>query len=124
MDANEIDVVITFDRSGISGHKNHTSLYNAMALLNLDKKLPKSTRVFCLRSVNLFRKYSLMFDLPMSFLLSQTAYISSLSDWWQIQKAMAKHHSQYVWFRKLYMAFSRYVLINTFDQMVINQPRS
>ena len=53
----------------------------------------------------------------MSFLLSQVSYIASLSDWFVIQRAMAAHHSQYVWFRKLYMVFSRYVLINTYEQM-------
>jgi N-acetylglucosaminylphosphatidylinositol deacetylase len=80
-------------------------------------RLPKSVRVFCLRSVNLLRKYSLLFDVPMSFLLGHTAYVASLSDWWTIQKAMACHNSQYVWFRKAYMIFSRYVVINTFDRM-------
>ena len=82
-------------------------------------RLPRSTRVFCLRSVNLLRKYSLMFDVPMSFLLSPTAYIASIRDWWTIQKAMSQHASQYVWFRKLYMLFSRYVLVNTYDQLVM-----
>ena len=80
-------------------------------------RLPKNTRFFCLRSVNLLRKYSFVFDLPMSFLLSSTAYIASVQDWWVLQKAMAQHKSQYVWFRKLYMAFSRYILINTFEQL-------
>ena len=45
-----------------------------------------------------------------------------MSDWWRIQRAMSLHHSQYTWFRKLYMAFSRYVLINTFDKLVVNRP--
>jgi N-acetylglucosaminylphosphatidylinositol deacetylase len=38
VDSRDVDVVITFDRGGVSGHKNHTSLYNAMALLCLEKK--------------------------------------------------------------------------------------
>ncbi|TRY79452.1 hypothetical protein TCAL_07558 [Tigriopus californicus] len=113
----DIDVIVTFDRYGVSGHKNHTSVYNAMALLCLERRLPKHCRVYCLRSVNMLRKYSFMFDLPMSFILSPFSYIASLQDWLTIQKAMASHHSQYVWFRKLYMIFSRYVLINTLDQI-------
>jgi len=115
--SHDIDVVITFDRGGVSGHKNHSSVYNALALLHLEKRLPKTVQVFCLRSVNLLRKYSLVFDVPMSFLLAHTAYVASLSDWWTIQKAMSCHHSQYVWFRKAYMLFSRYVVINTFDRL-------
>jgi len=30
---------------------------------------------------------------------------------------MRAHQSQYVWFRKLYMIFSRYVVMNTLTQM-------
>ena len=32
------DVVFTFDRGGVSGHKNHASIYNALALLCLEKR--------------------------------------------------------------------------------------
>lgn len=32
---------------------------------------------------------------------------------------MAAHHSQYVWFRKLYMNFSRYAVVNTFKEIEI-----
>jgi N-acetylglucosaminylphosphatidylinositol deacetylase len=31
-----------------------------------------------------------------------------------IQKAMQAHASQYVWFRRLYVLWSRYLFINTF----------
>lgn len=34
-----------------------------------------------------------------------------------IHRAMRKHKSQLVWFRRLYMHFSRYMLINTLQQM-------
>jgi len=117
--AHEVDTVITFDRHGVSGHKNHASLYNAMAYLYIEGKLPQDTRVYTLRSVNLVRKYSSILDLPMSFLLAPNAYTASLRDWLTLHRAMASHKSQYVWFRKLYMAFSRYNFINTFDQMKI-----
>ena len=30
---------------------------------------------------------------------------------------MQEHKSQYVWFRKLYMIFSRYTLINTLQEV-------
>jgi len=36
-----------------------------------------------------------------------------------LQTAMAAHRSQYVWFRKLYMNFSRYAVINTFKEIEI-----
>lgn len=41
-------------------------------------RLPRKTRVFCLRTVNLLRKYSLVFDLPMSFVLAPVAYIAGM----------------------------------------------
>jgi len=31
-----------------------------------------------------------------------------------MQKAMEAHASQYVWFRRIYVTFSRYLFINTF----------
>jgi len=118
--AHEVDTVLTFDRYGISGHKNHSSIYNAMAYLHLEQKLPPKTRVFTLRSVNLLRKYSSILDLPMSFLLAPNVYTASLRGWLRLHRAMAAHRSQYVWFRKLYMAFSRYNFINTYDQMKLS----
>ncbi len=36
--ANSVDTVVTFDRGGVSGHKNHTSIHNALTLLCLEKK--------------------------------------------------------------------------------------
>ena len=40
-----------------------------------------------------------------------------------LQSAMQAHRSQYVWFRKLYMMFSRYVLINTLTRLLPTSPR-
>jgi N-acetylglucosaminylphosphatidylinositol deacetylase len=115
--ANEIDTILTFDRYGISGHKNHSSIYSAMAYLVMENRLANGTKVFTLRSVNVLRKYSSLLDVPMSFLLASVVYTASIKDWCILHKAMAAHKSQNVWFRKLYMLFSRYILINTFDQI-------
>ena len=35
----------------------------------------------------------------------------------QAQRAMRQHESQYVWFRRLYVVFSRYMAFNTFRYM-------
>ena len=83
----------------------------------MENRLPKGTKVYALRSVNILRKYSSLLDVPMSFLLASVVYTASLKDWCILHKAMAAHVSQNVWFRKLYMLFSRYILINTFDQI-------
>jgi len=118
VETNDVDVVLTFDRWGVSGHKNHASVHGAMTLLCMERRLPRGVRVFCLRTVNALRKYSVWLDVPASLATSPVAYvISGGADWWRIQRAMSAHRSQYVWFRKLYMLFSRYILINTYEQM-------
>ena len=121
IESQDIDTVLTFDRHGVSGHKNHCSLYTAMAFLCMENRIPRTCRVFALRSVNILRKYSSIFDVPMAFFLTPSAaYVANPKKWLQLRSAMKKHHSQYVWFRKLYMLFSRYALINTYDDLTAN----
>lgn len=109
-----IDTVLTFDRHGVSGHKNHMSLYYAMACLAIEDR---ERSVYCLASVNLLRKYSWVVDVPMSWLLCRTVYMASPAQWFQLQRAMLCHASQLTWYRRLYMIFSRYVLINTLEPL-------
>ncbi|KAJ8921272.1 hypothetical protein NQ315_013744 [Exocentrus adspersus] len=44
-------------------------------------------------------------------------FMNCIEDRKIIQEAMNEHQSQLVWFRRLYMNFSRYTLINTLQQM-------
>ena len=77
IESQDIDTVITFDRHGVSGHKNHCALYTAMAFLCLENRIPAGCRVFALRSVTILRKFSSILDVPMSFLLTPSAaYVS------------------------------------------------
>ena len=71
----DIDAVITFDQHGVSQHLNHSSLFWAVAALCLEKQLP--CRAYILDSINLFRKYSAMFDVPFSYLMSDVIYVIS-----------------------------------------------
>ena len=107
-----IDTLLTFDRKGVSGHRNHVALYHAAACLSLENP---PADIYSLSTVNVMRKYSSVLDVPMSFLLCPTVFISSLSQWWRLQRAMRQHWSQYTWYRRLYMVFSRYTLINTLE---------
>lgn len=109
--------IVTFDRHGISGHQNHSSIYYAIANLILDKQIPKTCGVFVLETVNKVRKYWLFLDLPISFIMSRFRYMAGFIQRYQIQSALRKHTSQMVWYRKMYMHFSRYLLINTLQQM-------
>ncbi|XP_032776462.2 probable N-acetylglucosaminyl-phosphatidylinositol de-N-acetylase [Daphnia magna] len=113
-----IDSIITFDKDGISGHLNHKSIYHGVLQLMKNSKRRVAVRVFILETVSVFRKYLGFID---SVFIKPNALICT-SDWinrTNIQNAMAAHKSQYVWFRRLYITFSRYLFFNTFIPLEI-----
>ncbi|XP_076277417.1 phosphatidylinositol glycan anchor biosynthesis class L [Lasioglossum baleicum] len=113
----KINAVVTFDKHGISRHKNHISLYFAIAALCIEKKVPSYCKLYVLESVNIIRKYVQLLDLPISLLTASYWYLVTYDQRKTIRNAMTAHKSQYVWFRKLYMIFSRYTFINTFQEV-------
>ncbi|KAI9352894.1 putative deacetylase LmbE-like domain-containing protein [Obelidium mucronatum] len=44
-------------------------------------------------------------------------FLSSPADVWQARKAMTCHKSQMVWFRHLYLIFSRYMVMNELEEI-------
>ncbi|CAN2387846.1 Phosphatidylinositol glycan anchor biosynthesis [Pristimantis euphronides] len=111
-----IDLVITFDEGGVSGHANHISLYHAIRSLHSSGKLPKGCSVLLLESVSLFRKYISVLDLPLSWLCGQDVlFVSSGRQYQQAKEAMLHHESQLLWFRYIYLLFSRYMTINSLN---------
>lgn len=67
----DIQAIITFDQDGVSRHSNHCHIYYAVASLFLTKTLrEKDCRFFTIDTVNIVRKYLLLFDLPTTLLLS------------------------------------------------------
>ncbi|XP_008548669.1 N-acetylglucosaminyl-phosphatidylinositol de-N-acetylase [Microplitis demolitor] len=113
----KMNAVVTFDKRGVSGHKNHISLYYAIASLCIENKIPSYCKLYILESVNIIRKYVQLLDLPISLLTSSYWYLVTYEQRQVIHSAMKAHKSQYVWFRKLYMMFSRYTFINTLHEM-------
>ncbi|XP_029883308.1 N-acetylglucosaminyl-phosphatidylinositol de-N-acetylase [Aquila chrysaetos chrysaetos] len=114
IEANNINLVVTFDAGGVSGHANHISLYTALRYLHSEQKLPEGCCVFVLESVNLFRKYISVLDVPVSCLLpSDALFILTEEETEQARRAMRCHRSQLLWFRHIYMLFSRYMVINS-----------
>ncbi|KAF1676313.1 PIGL acetylase, partial [Pygoscelis papua] len=119
IEANNINLVVTFDAGGVSGHANHISLYAAIRykyccfeILILFLRL--GCRVLLLESVNLFRKYISVLDVPVSCLLPRDAlFILTEEETEQARRAMRCHRSQLLWFRHIYMLFSRYMMINS-----------
>ncbi|MEJ1273063.1 N-acetylglucosaminyl-phosphatidylinositol de-N-acetylase isoform X2 [Cricetulus griseus] len=114
IDVNGIDLVVTFDAEGVSGHSNHIALYRAVRALHSEGKLPKGCSVLTLKSVNVLRKYLYPLDLPWSLLSPHDVLFQLTSkEVAQAKKAMSCHHSQLLWFRHLYVIFSRYMRINS-----------
>ncbi|XP_019641148.1 PREDICTED: N-acetylglucosaminyl-phosphatidylinositol de-N-acetylase-like [Branchiostoma belcheri] len=108
------NVVITFDPYGVSSHKNHSSLYHGVNDLVSRGHLPENILVYALESVSLLRKYTSFLDvLPSTLSSASTLFLSGYPAVLKAQRAMCAHRSQLVWFRWLYIAFSRYMVINT-----------
>ncbi|XP_074969727.1 N-acetylglucosaminyl-phosphatidylinositol de-N-acetylase isoform X1 [Phalacrocorax aristotelis] len=114
IEANNINLVVTFDAGGVSGHANHISLYTALRYLHSEQKLPEGCRVLVLESVSLFRKYISVLDVLVSCLLPTDAlFVLTEEETEQARRAMQCHRSQLLWFRHIYMLFSRYMMINS-----------
>ncbi|NXT06084.1 PIGL acetylase, partial [Prunella fulvescens] len=111
--------VVTFDAGGVSGHANHISLYTAVRykgckLLWVPPWAAAGCRVLVLESVNLCRKYISFLDVLISCLLPRDAlFILTEEETEQAKRAMQCHHSQLLWFRRLYLLFSRYLVVNS-----------
>ncbi|XP_046964291.1 N-acetylglucosaminyl-phosphatidylinositol de-N-acetylase [Vanessa cardui] len=113
VEALDIDTLVTFDRGGVSSHPNHSAVFYAVAYMFVEKNMPQKCTVYTLDSVNILRKYLGFLDLPLSFVLSSKRYFLRWTESRRVTRAMKKHKSQMVWFRYLYIMFSRYMIINT-----------
>ncbi|XP_016332479.1 N-acetylglucosaminyl-phosphatidylinositol de-N-acetylase-like [Sinocyclocheilus anshuiensis] len=115
-----ISVVLTFDGSGVSGHANHIAIYMTLRHLASAGRLPEGCQIFSLHSISLLRKYVSVLELPVSWLLpSDFCCIIGWEEYKRATKAMLCHRSQLLWFRRLYILFSRYMLVNTFQAITV-----
>jgi N-acetylglucosaminylphosphatidylinositol deacetylase len=107
-----ISTIISFDQYGVSGHQNHSSIY--YALLNL----PQTGQIhfLSLQSIPIYRKYLTLFEL-ISKPNNLKRFVLPSKDFFTPHRAMFEHRSQLVWFRYLYLLFSRYIWINDFKQI-------
>ncbi|XP_022115195.2 N-acetylglucosaminyl-phosphatidylinositol de-N-acetylase isoform X1 [Pieris rapae] len=116
IEAYNIDTLVIFDRGGVSSHPNHAAVFYAVAYMFVEKNMPDKCTVYTLDTVNIIRKYLGFLDLPLSFLLSSKSCFRYFLRWTEsrrVLRAMKKHKSQMIWFRYLYVMFSRYMVINT-----------
>lgn len=128
-----IDVLITFDDTGVSSHPNHISLYHGARrfvanLLKGRAGWASPVDLYTLRSVNVARKFTSILDVFATMatwatvqhadkahpgglvFLSQLMGEGALPTAWSAMTTA--HQSQMVWFRYLWITFSRYMVIN------------
>ncbi|XP_059668611.1 probable N-acetylglucosaminyl-phosphatidylinositol de-N-acetylase isoform X1 [Cornus florida] len=113
-----IDVIITFDNYGVSGHCNHQDVNRGVSKLLHDTP-QRNIEAWELVSTNILRKYTGPVDIWFSFVYATTYYPSGqmrclVNEHPQKSyAAMAQHTSQWVWFRKFFVSFSSYTYVNT-----------
>jgi len=125
-----IDVLITFDQSGVSSHPNHISLYHGArhfisSLIHNRPGWQCPVDLYTLTTTNIARKYTSIFDalislVAMAFSTKQMGdhpspllFLSGAADVRTAQKAMTTAHiSQMRWFRWGWIGLSRYMVVN------------
>jgi N-acetylglucosaminylphosphatidylinositol deacetylase len=128
-----LDVLITFDAHGVSGHPNHRSLHQGArhfmwALVQNKQGWEPPVQLYTLRTVSLWRKYMGMVDSVMTLgtwavttdykdkkRIASLVFFNSLSGSGVVPawKAMVTaHQSQMVWFRWGWILLSRYMYMN------------
>lgn len=120
----QIGTIITFDSYGVSGHSNHRSIFEASK--HLKNELNLNIDFYVLKSLTLVRKYSSFLDAIVTFMLDYTKIVTqnkdlimaiNLSEYSNLKQILQLHRSQMVWFRQLYMMFSRYMFINNLEYL-------
>ncbi|KAH0826601.1 LmbE-like protein [Lanmaoa asiatica] len=132
---NHITTILTFDTKGISSHPNHCSLpFGAWSLADtLRSKLPETTsvsvpRVFGLVTTPVLPKYAgalaslssrlgIVLERILDYFMQndrnqRAVFTSGFREYMMAVRAMREHASQLVWFRYLYVTFSRYMWVN------------
>ncbi|CAH8438484.1 unnamed protein product [Schistosoma turkestanicum] len=105
--------VISFDEFGVSGHRNHCVIAEALNKAHKGKLIPQ---LYGLQSVSILRKYCFLIDLIISVLSREDFICSPFQLMYVPYLSMISHKSQLVWFRWLYMYFSVYMFKNCIVQ--------
>jgi len=118
--AADAEAIVTFDGKGISRHPNHIAVHEGVKLFLTNKRQQgEDCRGLALVTTNLLRKYIGPFDLPMTtlFTSSELIIVAPLGCFTAALRFMRFHQSQLVWFRHLFVFFSRYSYMNSYEEM-------
>lgn len=117
--------LLTFDNHGISGHSDHAAVSRGVGLYlriraNSSSNSNRPLDAFVLASTGILRKYSGLMDVPWSWVTARRPPLGAFFVNFNPKiawRAMAAHRSQFVWYRRLFVIFSRYAYVNTFERM-------
>ena len=134
-----VKCVLTFDCHGVTGHLNHIAVHHGTRCA---VEAHGGVVLYELVSVNILRRYMGMVDAAVVSLLDACWRLAALlqmcvgpsrastsddadhviccTSWtsWSCHQAMCRHWTQYTWYRRLYVLFSRYVYVNTLRRVV------
>jgi N-acetylglucosaminylphosphatidylinositol deacetylase len=107
-------VVFSFDHYGVSGHPNHIASAHGVrhAVLTVQQHHRPVTG-YQLVSKSLLRKYAGVCDILLSLCLDEHVLVSMRLD--RVVRGMQAHHSQFVWFRMIFIVVSCFSFVNTFS---------
>jgi N-acetylglucosaminylphosphatidylinositol deacetylase len=104
--------VITFDEFGVSGHPNHIDVYKAVKQIRtMHRPQDRETVFLQLNTTNTCRKFLGFFDIILSLMCSEHVVINL--NMWSVLTALRLHSTQSVWYRILFVIFSRFTYINS-----------
>ncbi|GAA6058348.1 hypothetical protein JCM3770_005845 [Rhodotorula araucariae] len=111
----QADAVISFDEYGVSGHANHRAL--SAALSAISRSDPSFPPLYAVSSTSLLAKYTSALLLPVSVLQrllpfspsADALFVSSVRQYRSTRCSFDAHQSQAIWFRSLFVSFSRYL---------------
>ncbi|CAF3887461.1 unnamed protein product [Rotaria sp. Silwood1] len=133
----QLDLLITFDRGRISGHRNHKSIaFRIEYYIEKSSKTPLineiSTASFIFEFssiIDIFRPiikflprlFRSLFSTKFPFIFSspndqRILFVSSPFRYFKGLKAVHVHRSQMIWYRHIYTTFSRHMFINDLDK--------
>ncbi|KAM0671210.1 hypothetical protein CWI42_090250 [Ordospora colligata] len=101
------DVLITFDKYGVSGHKNHISCYEGARLFLRTFKI----QGLCLESKGIFRKYFI------DIIAGKISCAVPFKMYMKPVKMMLMHESQMEWYRYIYVFLSNFMSYNDFRKI-------
>ena len=117
--------ILTFDQGGVSGHVNHVDTHRGvqywLSSTTAHRRTAGGAKAFQLETIsNPLIKYIPLLWIPI--LLFDVIYSQHAMQWrlfqpWTNYGAMAAHTSQFVWYRRLSVLFSRYTYYNAFTEI-------